>query len=134
MSALGCTCQSGRDYDGSEFGPCEACERAYDDAAEQASIKADAARWRISQVVYPRTMDDPEGYFAITDDGEWRVGIQPHPVSKDRSINACILGVGRSEADAISDMFRALTETFEQGSTLPPEIEGPRALFEDAQS
>lgn len=28
MSANRCTCQSGRDTDGSEFGPCEWCEGA----------------------------------------------------------------------------------------------------------
>ena len=27
----GCTCQFGRDHDGSEFGPCESCERADDE-------------------------------------------------------------------------------------------------------
>lgn len=48
-----CTCRSGRDHDGSEFGPCEYCERQSDLAnlalADLRELKADAARWRFTQ-------------------------------------------------------------------------------------
>lgn len=127
---LRCTCRPGRDYDGSEFGPCEACEAADDATRALAGIQRDAARWRISQVRYPRMMDDPFGYFAVdnSDDGYFSVGIQPHPVSRGTSINGCILGKGKTEADAIDAMFLALDALVDAGHQLAPEIEGPRAL------
>jgi hypothetical protein len=125
-----CTCRPGRDWDGSEFGPCEHCESEADRGREHAAILRDAARWRISQVKYPRSMDDPFGYFSIEDDdaGVISVGIQPHPATKATSINACILGRASTEGVAIDRMFLALDGLVEGGAVLPAEIEGPRKL------
>lgn len=44
-----CTCRSGRDFDGSEFGPCPYCEREADEQRAQAALARDAARWRFTQ-------------------------------------------------------------------------------------
>lgn len=125
-----CACLPGRDWDGSEFGPCEHCESEADQQRAQAAILRDAARWRISHVKYPRSMDDPFGYFSIEDDdaGIISVGIQPHPVTKATSINACILGRASTEGVAIDRMFLALDGLADAGAILPAEIEGPRKL------
>lgn len=44
-----CTCRTGRDYDGSEFGPCEYCERISDEERAQRALTWDALRWRLTQ-------------------------------------------------------------------------------------
>lgn len=44
-----CTCQCGRDIDGSEFGPCAHCERVGHEEAERRAMTWDALRWRFSQ-------------------------------------------------------------------------------------
>lgn len=48
-SAAYCTCRYGRDHDGSEFGPCEYCERVADDEAAHKRLTLDALRWRLTQ-------------------------------------------------------------------------------------
>jgi hypothetical protein len=127
-----CTCTSGRDFDGSEFGPCEYCEAVADEERRIACIMRDAARWRISHVVYPRSMDDPFGYFVVKGEDDISVGIQPHPKTGKTSVNACILGRGATEAEAIDSMFLSLDELAEHGVTLSPEIEAARALATSA--
>lgn len=131
-----CTCRPGRDHDGSEFGPCEFCERVSDNDRAQASILRDAARWRISQIVYPRTMDTPRGYFCVNADDDysvwWRVGIQPHPITKAETVGGSVLGEGRTKGDAIDDMFVTLNRLVEEGADLPVEIESIRLLAASA--
>ncbi len=49
LGPSGCTCRSGRDHDGSEFGPCAYCERIADEDAELKRLTWDALRWRFTQ-------------------------------------------------------------------------------------
>lgn len=125
-----CTCITGRDYDGSEFGPCSFCERETDKLQPRATALRDAARWRISHVIYPQSMDRSLGYFCIEDesDGVFKVGIQPDPVGQSLSINSCIYGRGGTEGVAIDRMFLKLDEAVRNGALLPAEIEEPRRL------
>lgn len=137
---VGCTCRYGREHDGSEFGLCEFCERASDAAAMQKAVTRDAARWRISQIIYARRMDNSEGFFATCGDSgrlnedSWHVGIQPHPVTNATGINHCIMGRGKTKAEAIDGMFATLTACVEEGAALPIEIESARSLFEIAMT
>ena len=127
-----CTCRQGRDYDGSEFGPCAYCESVADRERHDAAIVRDAARWRISQICYVRLMDSPYGYFRIKDDDGESVGIQPHPVSGSTAINHCIMGLGETEAAAIDGMFLSLNAYLDEGATLPSEIAAICRLFNGA--
>ncbi len=125
-----CTCRSGRDYDGSEFGPCPYCERKADEERAQAALIRDAARWRISQIVYSRTMDSSMGFFTTGGDGIVYAGIQPHPVTKATGINHCIMGSGKTKGEAIDGMFASLSAYVAEGKILPQEIQDIRLLFE----
>jgi hypothetical protein len=109
-------------------------EREVWESEAQQRVARDAARWRISQIVYPRSMSNPLGYFAVEDDGIVRVGIQPHPVTGSPSLSACILGKGQTEGEAIDQMFLAL-DAIATTAALPSEIEAPRLLrFEGANN
>lgn len=95
------------------------------------AVERDAARWRISQVVYRRLMDRPHGYFVIRprlSDEPVLVGIQPHPVTKLTAVNDCVLGSGPSVGEAIDAMFLALDALVEAGHCLSDELDGPRLL------
>jgi hypothetical protein len=48
-SADHCTCRYGRDFDGSEFGPCAYCEHIADEEAAHKQLVWDALRWRLTQ-------------------------------------------------------------------------------------
>lgn len=123
-----CTCRSGRDFDGSEFGPCEYCERIDDEARELAALRRDAARWRITKISRPQGPYVRGGYVLIRHDDGYRVGIQPHPVTGSWTINHCIMGDGKTEAEAIGGMFLSLDAYADEGHQLPPEIEAIRSL------
>lgn len=99
---------------------------------EASRVRRDAARWRISQITYPRWMDDPFGYFTVRGEDDngviVRVGIQPHPVTGQTALGACILGRGDTEGEAIDQMFATLDALVDGGAVLPVEIEAARAL------
>lgn len=53
-----CTCQHGRDHDGSEFGPCEYCERAADAERDSARANLAALQKRIDDADLAQLFDD----------------------------------------------------------------------------
>lgn len=73
-----CTCQSGREYDGSEFGPCEYCEslpvndcecRGYDDLCA-CQNQPETVPMPHSQAAYTKQTPSYPGYINVTREGD----------------------------------------------------------------